>query len=299
VYPSHRRRLHPGLLAAAVLLLLLAQQLLTVPGSGRLVGGMQNAMHGPWFAIVMWLFLTLFARVLHDWRGVAAAAVTAVMFAFGSEALQTLTGGDVQMSDAGFDLLGAAAALAFWCARQRRVPRGPSYAVATVLIVATLYPLAHAAAVEWQRRSFLPDLVRFGAPLASALYRANSPAGVVDAPAGWLDIHQALRIELSEQTWPGVAFDEPLDDWRAYSVLTVDAYVTDTAPLPITVSVRLDHADVDHVYRTFDCAPGPCRIALPLTGLFDRARARVNAVVVYSQRRYAGRTLYLGRIALH
>jgi hypothetical protein len=298
VYPSHRRRLHPGLLVAAALLLLAAQQVLTVPGAGRLVGGLQNAMHGPWFALVMWLVLGLFGRLLPDWRGIVAAGATAVAFACGSEAMQLVTGGDAERSDVGFDLLGAAAALAYWCGRTRRTPRAVSYLLAAVLFVATLSPLTDAAAIELQRRAFLPDLVRFGAPFAGALYRVNSPAKVVDAPQGWSGVDRALRIDLSDRTWPGVAFDEPLDDWQAYSALTVDAYVAGATPLPVTVSVRLDHADVDHVYRSFDCGPGACRITLPLTDLFDRRRARVNAVVIYSERAYAGMTLYLGRITL-
>jgi hypothetical protein len=298
VYPSRRRALHPGLLAGFVLALLAAQQVLTVPGSGRLVGGVQNALHGPWFAAVMWLCLTLYARRLPDWRGIAAAGLTAVVLAFGTEALQMLTGGDAELSDVGFDLLGAAGATALFCARSGRWRRAPGYLIGTLLLLATLYPLGDAAAVEWQRRAFLPQLVRFGAPFSASLYRANSPAEVVDAPTPWPGIQRALEIHLSNQTWPGVAFDEPLDDWRPYSVLTIDAFVAGSAPLPVTVSVRLDHAAGDHVYRTFTCTPGPCRISLPLTDLFDRATARVNAVVIYSRRRYAGRTLYLGRIEL-
>ena len=298
MYPSRRRTLHPGLLTAFVLVLLAAQQVLTVPGSGRLVGGLQNALHGPWFAAVMWLFLTLSARRLPDWRGIAVAGVAAVAAAFGTEGLQMLTGGDAELSDVGFDLLGAVAATALFCARSGRWRRAPGYLVGALLLVATLYPFGEAAAVEWQRRAFLPQLVHFGAPLSASLYRVNSPAEVVDAPTPWPGVRRALEIHLSNQTWPGVAFDEPLDDWRPYSALTIDAYVAGSAPLPVTVSVRLDHAAVDHVYRTFACAPGPCRITLPLTGLFDRATARVNAVVIYSQRPYAGRTLYLGRIGL-
>ena len=90
----------------------------------------------------------------------------------------------------------------------------------------------------------------------------------------------------------------PIGDWRGYSQLDLDLFVDSSAPMPIAISVRLDNAPVRHVFREFECAPGPCHLTLPLTDLFDRDVARVNEVVIYSLRVAAGRSFYLGRVAL-
>jgi hypothetical protein len=67
---------------------------------------------------------------------------------------------------------------------------------------------------------------------------------------------------------------------------------------PAAAAYRIDHADADHVYREFTCAPGPCRLQLPFSDLFDRNVARVNAVVIHSRRDQRGRVFYLGRVVL-
>jgi hypothetical protein len=297
VYPTRPERLHL-MLALGALVLLIAQQFFDLPGSGRVVGGLQNSLHGPWFALVTWVVVITIARWTRGVATILVAAMIAVILAIGTEALQKITGGDPEWSDVGFDLIGAAAALVFRAARKSLIPKRPGFVGASLLLLATLTPLLHALAVEDHRRSIAPDLIRFGSPLNDALFRANSPVEVVPAPAGWSVGARVLKITLGKQRWPGVYFEEPIADWRPYAALAVDVYVDGSQPLPITISVRLDAAPVDHVYRTFECTPGPCALTLPLAGLFDRDVARVNAVVIYASRYDAGRVVYLGRVAL-
>ena len=105
-------------------------------------------------------------------------------------------------------------------------------------------------------------------------------------------------MTLSGDNYPGVHLDDPITDWSAYSQIDVDAFVEGSTPLPLTISVRIDNADVDHVFREFMCAPGPCRLQLPISGLFDRNVARVNTVVIHSRHNQRGRVFYLGRVVL-
>jgi hypothetical protein len=286
------------MLAFGALVLLIAQQFFDLPGSGRVVGGLQNALHGPWFALVTWVVVITAGRRTSGVVTIVVAAMIAVILAIGTEALQKITGGDPAWNDVGFDLVGAAAALVFRAAQTSLIPKRPGFVGASLLLLATLTPLLFAVAVEGYRRSIAPDLVRFGSPLNDALLHANSPIEVVPAPSGWSVGGKVLEVTLAERRWPGLHLEEPITDWRPYSALAVDVYVDGEQPLPITISVRLDDAPVDHVYRTFECRPGPCALSLPLAGLFDRAVARVNAVVIYSTRAHAGRVVYLGRVAL-
>ena len=46
-----------------LLALVAAQQFLEVPGGGRLARGLENALHGPWFALVTWVLQLMFVRV--------------------------------------------------------------------------------------------------------------------------------------------------------------------------------------------------------------------------------------------
>src|SRR6185295_17300219 len=103
---------------------------------------------------------------------------------------------------------------------------------------------------------------------------------------------------LANQTWPGIWFSHPISNWSAFSELDADVFVVGTASLPITISIRLRGAAVDHVHREFQCGPGPCHLQYHLDGLFDRDVARVTMVVAHSVRSQAGRTFYLGRIGL-
>jgi len=297
VYPTRQWWLHLGL-ALAVMALLIAQQWLAIPGSGRVLRGLQNAMHGPWFALVTWLVAILVERWLGGAARVAIIAALVAVLAVGTELMQRFTGGDAEWSDVGFDLVGAAAALIVRYGGRVGMSQRLAMTAGAVLLAIALAPLANAVAIEGYRRSIAPELVRFDGVFAAALYRANSPVEVVATRDGWTAVADVLRIHLADETWPGVTFDEPIADWRGYAALTVDAYVHGAESMPVTVSVRLDDAPVEHVYRTFDCGRGVCRIVLPIAEMFDPARARVNAVVIYSTRAFAGRTLDLGRIAL-
>jgi hypothetical protein len=298
VYPTRRGRLYPALAVVALLLLLFAQQqqIVAVPWSGRVWTALPDAVHGSWFACVTTIVLFFVERMRTGRSAFVATALIGMCLAVGTEVVQGMTGGDAEAGDVFFDMVGMSAALCFWSVRRRMSRPRLGYGGAATLLVASLWPLVPAIAVDRCRDSIAPELIRFDSPCLHELYSVNGPTEIVPAPQPWSITGPVLKVTLGGGT--AVHFDDPIADWRPYSELEVDVFVAGDALLPVSVSVRLDNAPVDHVYRTFDCAPGQCKIELPLNGLFDRDVARVNAVVVYTSRAATGRVMYIGRVVL-
>jgi hypothetical protein len=284
----------------ALTILVAAQQFGDIPGAGRVAFGLQDALHGPWFALITWIVYGL----TRSWLGTRATlwstVATVVALAIGTESLQLLTGGDAQWSDVGSDLLGAGAALALIAGRARTLPRVLAWFLALALITVSLTPLLTAVSVQMHRNAIFPDLVRFGAPAQRNLVDLNGPAWVVAPPPGWnRPGGPVLEVELADVTWPGFTLVEPVPDWRNFETLAVEIFVPDaSAPLKVNVAIRLKGAPVDQVYRTFVLPAGPHALRIRLRDLFDPAACEVTHVVINSTREFAGRRLYVGRIAL-
>lgn len=281
-----------------VLLIAQQQQLVQIPGSGRVASAVPDALHGSWFACVTWLILLLVGRRTRPGAAIALTALLGVVVAIGTELLQKLSGGDAEVGDVFFDMVGMGAALCVWSARERLVAPRVGIPMAAVLVLGSLWPVIPPILIDRYRDRIAPELVRFDSAYTQDLISSNSVAQIVSAPDGWTIVGPVLKVTLADHTWPGVHLDDPISDWRRYAELEVDVFVDGSAPMPITISVRLDQAPVDQVYRAFDCAPGPCHLRLPFTDLFDRSVARVNTVVIYSRRAQAGRVFYLGRVGL-
>jgi hypothetical protein len=298
VYPTRPGRLYLTLAVVALLILLYAQQQQTVviPWSGRIATAVPDAIHGSWFACVTSIVLLFVERVRQGRAAFVATALIGLCIAVGTEVVQGLTGGDAEAGDVFFDMVGMSAALCFWSARRGMARPHVGHGAAALLLVASLWPVVPAIAIERCRDSIAPELIRFDAQCARELYSVNSPAQIVPAPQPWSITGPAVKLMLTSDT--SFHLDDPISDWRPYGELDVDVFVAGDSPLPVSVSVRIDNAPVDHVYRTFDCTPGECKIELPLNGFFDRDVARVNAVVVYTSRAAAGRVLYIGRVVL-
>lgn len=281
-----------------VLLILQQQQWVHLPGSGRFDNALPDAVHGSWFACVTWVLLLLTSRWTRGGATIVVVAPIGLCLAVGTELLQLATGGDAELGDVFFDMVGMSAALFFWSARRGLVSSRSGIPLAVALLIGSLWPGAAAVRLDHYRDSIAPDLVRFDSPYVWSFVSGTSALVLAPAPEGWSITGMVLKITLGGDTYPGIHLDDPIADWRAYSRIDVDAFVEGSAPMPITISVRIDHAAVDHVYREFMCAPGPCRLQLPFTDLFDRNVARVNAVVIHSRHDQQGRVLYLGRVVL-
>ena len=300
MYPTRPGRLYLVLVGATLIALLFAQQqqLFKLPGWGRFWVAVPDALHGTWFACVTWLILWFVKRWAKHDNVLPTTVFIGVCIAVGTELGQKLTGGDAEIGDVFFDMVGMSAALLVWAARRSAIPYRVGMTLATILMIGSIWPVVMPFLIDRYRDSIAPQLVRFDSRYAFDLVHSGSDVAVVDSPVKWPIEGRVLRVTLADERWPGIWFPNPISDWVAFSELDADVFVEGTTPMPITVSIRLRGAAVDHVYRTFQCDPGPCRLRYRLDGLFDRDVARVTMVVVHSVRSQAGRTFYLGRIGL-
>ncbi len=298
--PTRPGRRLPLLGIGALILLVLVQQqpFVDLHAMGRVASAVPDALHGAWFACVTWVLLLLVERRARGGRVVVITAVIGFSVAVATELLQKSTGGDAELGDVMFDMVGMSAALSLWSARRGILAPRRGVSLAILLLTGSLWPVVPALMTERYRSSIAPELVRFDSWRGRDLYASNSSIALVPAPSGWSITGPVLRMDLADETWPGVRLDRPVADWSPYSRLDVDLFVDGSGPMPVTISVRLDDAPVLQVFERFTCAPGPCHLQLPFAGLFDRAVARVNMVVIFSEREQAGRVLYLGRVAL-
>jgi hypothetical protein len=268
--------------------LVAAQQFLEVPGDGRLARGLENALHGPWFALVTWMLQLTFVRVAKREANAATLIIgfaMALVLALASEAVQLGQGRNASLGDVLLDMLGASAALALWAATVGMVRWRYATSLAVLLLTLSSAPLLSALVVRSYQAHLAPTLVRFDQAAATWLYESNSVTAIVDG---------LLVVQLADTRWPGFTLPEPIADWRGYQRLVVELELDE--PLNLSVSVRL--VGRDHVYRNTSLAPGSHVLSLDLPAMFDVERERVSAVVIYSSAVFAGKTLRIRRVRL-
>ncbi|NJN50453.1 MAG: hypothetical protein HC809_00305 [Gammaproteobacteria bacterium] len=242
---THLRQPVPIVAFVAVVGLVLVQQFAGIAGEGRVLAGLHNAAHGPWFATLTYFVHAVVRPRLTARMALAVTGLLAVLIAVGTEALQHFTGGDAQWLDVGFDLLGSAAALTF-IAGQR--------ALAALILTVSLAPAAVALTVQAHRNAQFPSLISFAAPWQGGLLETNSAIALVNTPAQWAGVEDAvLMVTFADTTWPGVTLPEPVPDWSGYRVLEVELFAP--APLALTVSVRLTGAPAIMCIAPSTCQP--------------------------------------------
>ena len=168
-------------------------------------------------------------------------------------------------------MVGMSAALLVWAARRSAIPYRVGMTLATILMIGSLWPVVMPFLIDRYRDSIAPQLVRFDSRYVVRSRAQRQRRGGGGLAGGVADRRpRAAESTLADERWPGIWFPNPISDWVAFSELDADVFVEGTTPMPITVSIRLRGAAVDHVYRTFQCDPGPCRLRYRLDGLFDR-----------------------------
>lgn len=282
------KRIPTGTMLLLLVALIALQQAAVIPGGDRLARGLQNALHGPWFAVLTWLVIAIHTRVTRSATGYRIAATAwglALLIALTSEAFQMAGAREARLTDVALDMLGASAAVVWWCAHRGLVGRTLGVMLAAVLMLASLAPLFAALGITAYQHRLAPVLVRFDQAGSRWLVAANSPARAVDG---------ALEITLSAVEWPGLTVSEPIADWRSFRTLVVDVDPRDA--LTLNVSVRL--VDREHVYRSTALEPGRQVVRLDLASMFDVGTERVRNVVIYSTRMHAGQVLRVYEVRL-
>jgi len=281
-----------------------------------------NAAHAPVFGILAVICLLVLAALTRSRSTslVPLAFLITVAGGIGVEWLQTFVGRDASWDDVVTDALGAACALAFVLWRPGasmpspgRLTRGLALVVMLTCAAGILYPLAEAGAAYSRRTSLLPALAQFNTPLD--LYFVE-PKGVSIVPERLPDNWGSpvdpisLRVNVIGGSYPGVAFTEPVRNWRSWSVLKVDVTNPDARPLYFNVRVHdvahRVHYD-DRFNRRFEI-DGSTRttISIPLQDIQQGPKSRVldlaaiAGIIVFTDGPSAtfGRQFYLTRIWL-
>lgn len=298
-----------------LVILLVAQQVLGMSGCGRLARGIQNAMHGPWFATVTALVWVLLFRPISVSLGKGMAvfllAVSVLFLAIATEYVQVLTGRQASLRDIMLDMGGAAATAAAIFSRERH-RRGNMMQATIVALVGTtcflwsISPVLIAAATNAHRDRMVPHLVGFESRLDYAILRTNSEVQVVSAPPTWdaYEGRSVLKVQFAQTQWPGITLQETISDWSRYSVLVLDVFSEMDRMTRLSVSVRpndpLGNGTLNF-FQVLRLKPGANEIRLSIDSLLPDRDTRiweVQDVLVYTDRSHAGQVVYIGQVAL-
>ena len=250
----HRRLLY------LIALFVLAGLLLFVPlpiaptYMGRTI---ENAGHTPLFFLLTMGLLAVF-RDDPRFRGdglYALAGLIGASAGFLSEVIQKPLSRDASWEDVAADVVGVVCGLAVYALFDRRSAlrrwhRAFALVVAISCIAIFLEPLVRMGRAYVHRNAEFPVLADFHSRIE--LYWTMSIGvnrEIVD---------DALEVEFGPDEFPGVAFHEPVPDWRRYRILAIDVENPGDTQLRLGVRVHdLFHNRMfnDRFNRNFELAP--------------------------------------------
>jgi len=264
-----------------LLLFVLAGLLLFVPMpiaptyAGRTL---ENAGHTPLFFLVT-LGVLFTMRDHPRFPGVRLYALAGMIGAgagFISEVIQKPLARDASWEDVAADAVGAVLALAVYALFERRTKmrawhRLGALAVALSCIAIFLTPIVRMTRAYVHRNGEFPVLADFHSRIE--LYWTLS-FGVNREIVG-----DALEVEFVADEFPGVAFHEPVADWRNFKTLVID--VANPAAEPLDLGVRVHDRQHNHTFndrfnRRYPLAAGERRtLRIPLEDIRNGPRQRL------------------------
>lgn len=223
---------------------------------------LEQAGHTPLFFLVTLTALTMLrgrARFT-GWRLYLAAGTLGVCLGLLSEVVQRPLSRDASWEDVGADAIGTLLALALHAlfdraAMIRRWHRAVAVVVAIACLSFYLAPIVEMVRAYVHRNGQFPVLANFGS--RTELYwtlTIGVRREIVD---------DALEVEFIAEPFPGLAFHEPVPDWRDWQWLIID--VSNPADEPLALGVRV-HDEFhnwqynDRYNRQFDLAPRERRV---------------------------------------
>ena len=217
----------------------------------------ENAGHTPLFFLLTMGLLLVF-RDDPRFPGAklfALAGLVGGSAGFLSELIQKPLSRDASWEDVAADVVGVICGLAVYALFERRSALRRWHRVAALIVAISciaifLEPLVRMGRAYVHRNGQFPVLADFHSRIE--LYWTMSIG--VDRDI----VDDALEVRFGAQEFPGVAFHEPVPDWRRYKILLID--VENPGDLPLKLSVRV-HDDVhnrmynDRFNRNFELAP--------------------------------------------
>jgi VanZ family protein len=264
-----------------ILLLLVAGLLLFVPMpimptyASRTI---ENAGHTPLFFLLTMglLFVLRDDRRFGGVRLYAVAGLIGASAGFLSEVIQRPLARDASWEDVGADAIGVLLALATYAMFEKHSPlrrwhRFAAFVVAISCVAIFLTPLVRMARAYVHRNGQFPVLADFHSRIE--LYWTLSVGvnrEIVD---------DSLEVQFGAEEFPGVAFHEPVPDWRGYKILAIDVENPDAEPLKLVVRVhdrRHNRMFNDRFNRNFTLAAAERRILrIPLEDIRKGPRDRL------------------------
>jgi len=249
-----RRLLYLIALFALAALLLFAPLPTTPTYAGRTI---EDAGHTPlFFLLTMGLLLVLRDNPrISGARLYALAGLLGASAGFLSEVIQKPLARDASWQDVAADVVGVVCGLAVYAMFERRSAlrrwhRAFALVVAISCIAIYVEPIVRMARAYLHRNAEFPVLADFHSRIE--LYWTMSVG--VDREI----VDDALEVRFGAKEFPGVAFHEPVPDWRRYKVLAID--VENPGDLPLKLVVRVHDRLHNFMYRdrfnrNFELAP--------------------------------------------
>jgi VanZ family protein len=238
----------------------------------------ENAGHVPlFFLLTMGLLFVL--RDHRRFQGVRLYAFAGFVCASAgllSEVIQMPLARDASWEDVAADVIGVVLGLAVYALFERRSALRRWHRIVALIIAIScvaIYvdPIVRMARAYVHRNAQFPVLADFHSRLE--LYWTLS-VGVKREI-----VDDALEVKFGPAEFPGVAFHEPVPDWRAYKTLAIDVENPDAKPLDLVVRVhdrRHNFSFVDRFNRNFTLAPAERRtLRIPLEDIRNAPRGRL------------------------
>jgi VanZ family protein len=271
-----RRLLLLGLFVTAAAALLFVPLPIPPTYAGRTI---ENAGHMPLF-FVGTLFILSLLRHEFDLEGTrlyAYAGLVGTAAGILSEFLQWPLRRDASWEDVLADCVGVVCALAAHAAVTRReILSGAARATAALIALGCLAtyvtPIINMVRAYAHRNAQFPVLASFDSRIELAWIVGYGIRRDV--------IGGVLEVEFVRRVFPGFSFYEPVQDWRRYQTLVVDAENPEAAEV-LHLGVRVhDTAHsreyADRFNRIFDLAPGERRtLRVPLDDILRAPRNRL------------------------
>lgn len=250
------------------------------------------------------------------------AMVGVLVFALVTEALQSLSATRYpEMSDVGYDLLGASCALgwALTCDKQMsgkwaqwsQFPRNMIIRLCVVLMLgATILPVAGWAYAYRDRELRFPELLGFSSYWEMKFVKTSgSDVDVVPPPAGWKKSagDRVGRVVFHTKKYPSIRINEPYPDWHGYSHFQLDIF--SELPTSQSMAIRIDDIHHNNEYtdrfnKAITIAPGLNHIQIPIDAIRQAPVGRemdlntMKAVLLFAVNPPEEFTLYVDSIRL-
>jgi len=241
--------------------------------SSRIIQNLTSYGHVPLFGfIALGILRLLSVGSFQNWerRNYIRAAILTLLVGIATEIIQIWTPSrSFRLTDILADMVGAVSFLSLLYSFQKGIRRKTAVLLRCLALLALL-AMAHSvitATIDTVRmENDAPLLGSFETFLETSRWKST------ESTITRTDLHathgeRALEVNLSPGTFPGVSMVHMVGDWRDYSTLSFDVFLTGSSPLAITVRINDEKHNeefTDRFNKSYILQPGSNHIAIDL-----------------------------------